>query len=97
MTQETKHTLGPWARFDTPDYAEIHPASGEAKSPIALVGRAGDADLIAAAPDLLASLREIRDMFMARPDMVKAIQPLIGFGEKAAFERAAAALQKAGG
>ena len=57
MNAETKWTPGPWARIDTPDYAEIHPASGKAKSPIALVGRAEDADLIAAAPEMAEALR----------------------------------------
>lgn len=56
MNAETKWTPGPWARIDTPDYAEIHPASGKAKSPIALVGRAEDADLIAAAPEMAEAL-----------------------------------------
>lgn len=53
MSEETKFTDGPWVRQDTADYAEIHPASGKQKSAIALVGRADDADLISAAPDLL--------------------------------------------
>ncbi len=56
-----------------------------------------DANLIAAAPDLLQSLKEISDMFMARPDMVRALEPLRGFAENAVFERAAAAIAKAEG
>lgn len=51
---ETRWTLGPWSRVDTPDYAEIH-APGT-KQAVALVGTAEDADLIAAAPDLYAAL-----------------------------------------
>lgn len=49
------------------------------------------------AEGLRASLEEISTMFMARPDMVKAIQPLVGFGEKATFDRASAAIAKAEG
>lgn len=56
-----------------------------------------NARLISAAPDMLAALKEVSEMFMARPDMVRAIQPLIGFAEKATFERAAAAIAKARG
>ncbi|MDY8108298.1 hypothetical protein U0C82_03925 [Fulvimarina sp. 2208YS6-2-32] len=52
-------TTGPWARHDTPDYAEIHPASGKLKSAIALVGKPEDANLIAAAPDMLAALKMV--------------------------------------
>ena len=54
-----------------------------------------NARLIAAAPDLLHSLKEISDMFMARPDMVRAMQPLRGFAENAVFDRAASAIAKA--
>lgn len=56
---ETKaaHTAGPWVRVDTPDYAEIHPATRKGPSAIALVGKPEDANLIAAAPDLLAALQ----------------------------------------
>ena len=55
------HTHGPWKRFDTPDYAEIHPKGGCLPSPIALVGKPDDADLIAAAPDLLEALKASND------------------------------------
>lgn len=56
MSGTVKHTPGPWARHDTDDYAEIHPVSGRQRSAIALVGRAEDANLIAAAPDMLEAL-----------------------------------------
>lgn len=42
-----------WERVDTADYAEIHPKGKRLASAIALVGKADDADLIAAAPELL--------------------------------------------
>lgn len=57
-----QHTPGPWCRLDTEDYAEIHlaPASGKlvstSRTPIALVAKPADADLIAAAPELLEAL-----------------------------------------
>jgi hypothetical protein len=49
---ESKHTPGPWVRYDQ-DYAEI--VTADHKSSVAMVARAEDADLIAAAPDLLAA------------------------------------------
>jgi len=48
-----KSTPGPWLRIDTADYAEIHAAFRPSSQAIALVGKPEDADLIAAAPDLL--------------------------------------------
>ena len=56
-----------------------------------------DADyrLISAAPELLSSLEEISDMLMARPDIVAKLHPLMGFAEKATFDRARAAIAKA--
>ena len=53
------HTPGPWTRVDTPDYAEIRAAG--LSQPVALVGRAEDADAIASAPSLLEALREARE------------------------------------
>lgn len=67
---EARHTPGPWVRHDTADYAEIHPASGKTRSAVALVGRAEDADLIAAAPDMLEALKAIR---AHRPDYADTI------------------------
>jgi hypothetical protein len=64
MTEAHKATPGPWERVDTPDYAEIHP-KGERQWAIALVARAEDADLIAAAPDLLEALKAL---YAATPD-----------------------------
>ncbi len=58
--EKTEHTLGPWERVDTPDYAEIHPRGERLKSAIALVGSPEDANLIAAAPDMLAALLNVR-------------------------------------
>jgi hypothetical protein len=50
------HTPGPWIRHDTPDYAEICSNDGHA---VAMVAREADANLITAAPDLLAALRAV--------------------------------------
>lgn len=58
----TKHTLAPWSRRDTPDYAEIW-APGETQ-PVALVAKAEDADLILAAPDLLFALEFAREQML---------------------------------
>ncbi len=53
----SERTPGPWVRIDTPDYAEIiAPATG---TNVAMVAREADADLIAAAPDLLAALQAV--------------------------------------
>lgn len=51
------------------------------------------ADLATDADALAEALDEISDMLMARPDMVRALQPLIGWAEKATMARAAGALQ----
>lgn len=53
-----RHTSGPWERVDTADYAEIWPVGEHSGSAIALVGKEADADLIAAAPDMLAALKK---------------------------------------
>lgn len=50
------HTPGPWLRIDKADYAEIQAAFRPSSQAIALVGKPTDADLIAAAPDLLEAL-----------------------------------------
>lgn len=58
------HTPGPWKRKDTPDYAEIHPSSGELRQAIALVGAPDDANLIAAAPDLLKACKAAKALLI---------------------------------
>lgn len=86
------HTPGPWTRKDTPDYAEIHPSSGELRQAIALVGAPDDANLIAAAPDLLDALRRIMTYAhdgAAVRDIDTSVQP--------EFVAARAAIQKAEG
>lgn len=69
------HTPGPWTRKDTPDYAEIHPSSGELRQAIALVGAPDDANLIRAAPDLLEAINELnepgRTVFWALVDAIR--------------------------
>jgi hypothetical protein len=47
---DQKHTPGPWLRIDKADYAEIHAAFRPSSQAVALVAKAADADLIAAAP-----------------------------------------------
>jgi hypothetical protein len=49
------HSKGPWTRYDTADYAKIVGPDGVA---VALVGKEEDADVIAAAPDLLLAAKE---------------------------------------
>ena len=104
-----KHTPGPWVwrnksgtlhRVGEAPYAYgdiVLAPDYEYDSGVDTKVSDADAALIAAAPDLLQSLREISDMFMARPDMIKALEPLRGFAENAVFERAAAAISKAEG
>lgn len=58
MADTVKHTEAPWERVDTADYAEIHPVGKRLHSAIALVAKPQDADLIAAAPDLLDAAKE---------------------------------------
>lgn len=53
--------------------------------------------MLRSAPELYASLVEISEMLWARPDMMKALRPLMGFAEQATFERAGAVLRKARG
>ena len=69
----TKHTPGSWLRIDGPDYAEIHAAFRPSLQAVALVAKAGDADLIAAAPDLLYTLQCIAnpDWSDATPDEMR--------------------------
>jgi hypothetical protein len=59
----TQHTPGPWLRIDTADYAEIHAQFRPSSQAVALVGKPEDADLIAAAPDMMAALTELVDVF----------------------------------
>lgn len=51
-------TAGPWLRIDTADYAEIHAAFHPSSQAVALVAKPGDANLIAAAPDLFNACKE---------------------------------------
>jgi hypothetical protein len=44
------------------------------------------------ASELATSLREVRDMLWARPDIVEKLRPLMGFAEQKISDRAAAAL-----
>lgn len=64
-------------------------------SPMNAIDSKANGRLIAAAPDLYASLVEIREMLFARPDMVEVLRPLMGFAENAISDRAAAAIAKA--
>lgn len=110
---ETKHTPGPWevggqafrviAHFDGLGFWEIANAA-----PTKIVGESGmtydaggdveaNARLIAAAPDLLEALEEIRDMLWSRPDISDRLRPLMGFAEEATNQKAARAIAKAKG
>ncbi len=62
---ESKHTPGPWRRdirHDTANrhhvYGPPHPLDGGNYAPICTTSNPADAELIAAAPDLLAALEE---------------------------------------
>lgn len=99
-----QHTPGPWrvgpvddTRVEDANGNEVAQIDGDYNQPETWPLMEANARLIAAAPDLLHSLKEISDMFMARPDMVRAMQPLRGFAENAVFDRAAAAIAKAEG
>jgi hypothetical protein len=56
-----------------------------------------NARLMAAAPELYKALVAVSDMLFARPDMMKALRPLMGPAEHAVCNTAAAALAKARG
>jgi hypothetical protein len=59
--------------------------------------RDANARLIAAAPDLLEALEEIRDLLWSRPDISDRLRPLMGFSEEATNQKAAMAIAKARG
>jgi hypothetical protein len=110
MTQ-AKHTPGPWHMMLTKDGYQIGTGLWEdwgngdmafSEFQIATVWACmeeanSNARLIAAAPDLLEALLEIRDMLWSRPDISERLRPLMGFAEEATNQKAAAAIAKAKG
>lgn len=93
-----RHTKGPWRRVDTPDYAEIHAEATKGKQAIALVGDPNDANLIAAAPDLLEALREAQSALalMVSPDAIRQSTVSHAYAQLVAAEaKARAALARA--
>jgi len=54
-------TLGPWLRIDKADYAEIQAQFRPSSPAVALVGKAEDADAIAAVPELLAVAKAVAE------------------------------------
>lgn len=70
-------TPGPWLRIDTADYAEIHSAFRPSSQAVALVGKPDDANLIAAAPDLLEELSK----FAAKANGYDGVPPPKYFGD----------------
>ncbi|WP_143004922.1 hypothetical protein [Novosphingobium aromaticivorans] len=82
---EGGHTPGPWLRIDKAEYAEIQAAFRPSSQAVALVAKPADADLIAAAPELLAELQFA----------VKLLAPLMG--ETAQVQSMRAAIARATG
>lgn len=101
------HTPGPWTVSQPwSGFSSIKGPEGQLIFGLAAGGadeaRPADeceanARLIAAAPDLLEALKAVSDMLMARPDVIKALSPLMGFAEDAAFHKASVAIAKAEG
>ena len=98
MSEELKHTPGPWAAFQSkPDvgtnYWRIRTASPESGLLDTIGGYCGEANarLIEAAPDLLEALRNIVSVACEYYDMD------MGDNGSAALEAAYAAIAKAGG
>ena len=64
---ESKHTPGPWEPYRNPSYWEVRAKGGEvasicpSKYSFGIDAEIANARLIAAAPDLLAALEEIRE------------------------------------
>lgn len=85
MTDAVKHTPGEWERIDTADYAEIHQKGTSLQPAIALVGKPEDADLIAAAPELLEALKDLAnessETFGHWPDLKKQVETVIAKAE----------------
>lgn len=100
---ERAHTPGPWEiSFEAPRWI-IQARGVIGKQAVAYlmggdyIALAANAHMIAAAPELLASLREVSDMLTGRTDMLAKLHPMMGPAEMAVFERAAAAIAKATG
>jgi hypothetical protein len=101
---DVKHTPGPW--FVSVDNEAVGTNASDIRGNIvceapkdfehSMAFWPANARLIAAAPDLVEALKAISDMFMSRPDMLRAITPLCGTAEHAVFGQARAALSKAG-
>jgi hypothetical protein len=104
----SKQIKGPW-HWDQGDIGADHSVKycqvfDNEESVIADINDQGDpalgakrARLIAAAPDLLEALQEIRQMLCGRPDISARLRPLMGFGEKATAKKVQAAIVKATG
>jgi hypothetical protein len=99
---QARHTPGPWGVWSSlyegfkASVVSGHAKGAELKT-LAHVRKYRDAVVMAAAPELLGSLTEISDMLMSRPDMVRALRPLMGPAEHAVMNRASAAIAKATG
>lgn len=100
---ETKHTAGtpgPWAVNEERCSVESQHDHGWVNDGWVICvtegpDRKANARLIAAAPDLLAELKAMLEMFEARPDMMRALRPLMGPAEIVTFDAARAAIAKA--
>ncbi len=92
---DPKFTPGPWEAHDTGVFAGRDCiAVCDTDNATDAVYRA-NAHMMAAAPELLASLVEVREMLWGRPDITGRLRPLMGFAEQAIADRAQAAINKA--
>lgn len=64
MSEEAKHTPGPW-RQGVAGKTYIFAGSGDEQLAVAYVNREEDIPLIVAAPDLLVALRETQSLLVA--------------------------------
>jgi len=98
--EQTAATPGPWKVEDyTQDVSRptFYVVPATYYGTVAKTDNPANARLIAAAPDMLEALRGIGNLLKERPDIAKAIWPLMGPAEHEAFAKARAAISRAEG